>query len=69
MLLLSSVDFSKINFCKIFFLGVSTGLDPDQDRHSVGPDLCTNCLQRSSAVDKITANRQRVNGHKTIDGL
>ena len=25
---------------------VSNGLDPDQDRHSVGPDLDPNCLQR-----------------------
>ena len=31
---------------------VSNGLDPDQDRHSVGPDLGPNCLQRLSAVDK-----------------
>ena len=27
-------------------------LDPDQDRHSVDPDLGTNCLQRLSADDK-----------------
>ena len=26
--------------------------DPDQDRHSVGPDLGPNCLQRLSADDK-----------------
>ena len=69
MLLLLSADFSKINFFKIFFLGVSNSLDPDQDRDSVGPDLYPNCLQRSSADDKITTNRQRVNGHKTIKGL
>ena len=25
---------------------VSNGLDPDLDRHSVGPDLNPNCLQR-----------------------
>ena len=30
---------------------VSYGLDPDQDRHSVGPDLDPNCLQRLSAGD------------------
>ena len=24
-------------------------MDPDQDRYSVGPDLCPNCLQRLSA--------------------
>ena len=28
-------------------------LDPDQDRHNVGPDLGLNCLQRLSANDKI----------------
>ena len=28
---------------------VSNGFDPDQDRHSVGPDLSPNCLQRLSA--------------------
>ena len=27
-------------------------LDPDQDQHSVGPDLGPNCLQRLSADDK-----------------
>ena len=34
------------------FLSVSNGLDPDQDRSSVGPDLGPNCLQRFSADDK-----------------
>ena len=28
------------------------GLDTDQDRRSVGPDLGPNCLQRLSADDK-----------------
>ena len=27
---------------------MSNGLDPDQDRHFVGPDLGLNCLQRSN---------------------
>ena len=31
---------------------VSNSLDPDKDRHSVGPDLGPNCLQRLSADDK-----------------
>ena len=31
---------------------VSNGLDPEQDRHSVGPDLGPNYLQRPSADDK-----------------
>ena len=31
---------------------MSNGLDPDQDVHSVRPDLGSNCLQRLSADDK-----------------
>ena len=31
---------------------MSKGLDPDQDYHSVGPDLDPNCLLRLSADDK-----------------
>ena len=31
---------------------VSSGLNPDQDRRSVGPDLGLNCLQRLAADDK-----------------
>ena len=30
---------------------VSNGLDPDQAGHSVGPDLCPNCLQKLNADD------------------
>ena len=30
----------------------SNNLDPDQDRHSVGPDLDPKCLQCLSAEDK-----------------
>ena len=33
-------------------LSESNGLDPDQDQHSVGPDLGLNCLQRLSADNK-----------------
>ena len=29
---------------------VANSLDPDQDRHFVGPDLGPNCLQRLSAA-------------------
>ena len=28
---------------------VSNDLDPDQGKHSVGTDLCSNCLQRLTA--------------------
>ena len=31
---------------------MSNSLDPDQDRHSVSPDLGPNCLLRLSAEDK-----------------
>ena len=31
---------------------VSNGLDPDQERPCVGPDLCPNCLPRLSVDDK-----------------
>ena len=52
--------FSKSTFSKNSFrntIRVSNGLDPDQDRRSVGPDLGPNCLQRLSADD---ISRQRV---------
>ena len=54
--------FSKITFTKNSFtktIKVSNRLDPDQDRHSVGPDLGPNCLQGLSADDTSTS-RQRV---------
>ena len=56
VLLLSADFFFKINFFKKYFRNiiiVSNSLDPDQARHSVGPDLGSNCLQRLSADDKI----------------
>ena len=31
---------------------MSNRLEPDQDRHLVGPDLGPNCLQKLSAVKK-----------------
>ena len=36
---------------------MSNSFDPDQDRHSVWPDLCPNCLQRLLADD---TSKQRV---------
>ena len=47
--------FFKITFSKDSFMGsirVSNGLDPDQDRCSVVPDLGPNRLQRLSADNK-----------------
>ena len=56
MLLLLSADFFfNINFSKNSVRNtiiVSNGLEPDQDRQNVGPDLGPNCLQRLSADDK-----------------
>ena len=49
MLLLSSADFfSNLTFSKNSFrnpIRVSSSLDPDQDRHSVGPDLVQTVYQ------------------------
>ena len=42
---------------------MSNGLDSDQDRQNVGPDLCLNCLQRLSADDKscLKSTMERIN--------
>ena len=42
------LTFSKLTFSKKSFwntIRASKGLDPDQNRHSAGPDLGRNCLQ------------------------
>ena len=56
-MILSSTDFFKKKFfsksCFKNTVRVQNGLDPDQDRHSFGPDLGPNCLQRSSLDSKI----------------
>ena len=54
-LLLSSVDFIKIKCFKNFFrhsIRVSNGLDPDQDRHLVGPDLDPNRFKFSKIISR-----------------
>ena len=51
MLLLLSADFLQNNSF-MSTIRVSYSLEPDQDRHFVGPDLGPNCLQRLSADDK-----------------
>ena len=54
MLLLSTAD-SKLILQKNYVMNniiVSNSLDPDQDRHSVSPDLGPNCFQRLSEEDK-----------------
>ena len=45
--------FSKLTFFLNYFtIRVSNGLDSDQHRHCVGPDLGPNCLQRLSEDNK-----------------
>ena len=63
LLLLSSADFLKSTFQKQSFrntIRVSNSLDPEQDRHSVGPDLGPNCLQGLSADEKVGGSKERV---------
>ena len=43
---------SKIFLQEHLSIRVPEGLDPDQDRQSVSPDLGPNCLQKLSAEDK-----------------
>ena len=51
---------SKLTFKKIRnTFRVLNGLDPDQERHSVGPDLGPNCLQRLSADDKSHSKQEK----------
>ena len=54
-LLLSADFFQNKLFQKILSgsrsIRVSNGLDPDQDQHSVGPDLGPKCLQRLVSAD------------------
>ena len=45
----SAIAYTVSNTCTI---RMSNSLNPDQGRHSVGPDLGPNCLQWLSADDK-----------------
>ena len=65
MLLLSSLDFyqKKKILQKILIrktIRESNGLEPDQNRLSVSPDLGPVCLRRLSADDKVAAIKDRV---------
>ena len=53
---LLSADFFQISFLEK--PSKSHSLDPDQDKHYVGPDLGPSCLKRLSADD---SSRQRAN--------
>ena len=50
LMIFFKIKFSKNSFRKT--IRVSNSLDPNQDRHSVGPDLGANCLQRLTADEK-----------------
>ena len=69
MLSLSSADFfSKLTFSQNSFrntVRMSNNLDPDKDRHYVGPDLGQNCLQSLSA-DEVTTSKERFKTFITI---
>ena len=39
---------------------MSKGMDPDQNRHFVGPGLGPNCLQRFSTSGKSSLSKERV---------
>ena len=60
MLFLSSVDF----FFQIYpyrnIIRVLNGLDPDQDQHSVSPDLGPNCLKSYQQMTETVASKERV---------
>ena len=68
MLLLASVDFfQKKHFLQknlSVTLSVSNGLDPDQDRRSVGPVLGPDCLQR---LLDVASSKTRINEALRID--
>ena len=48
---------------------MSNGLDPDQNRHSVGPDLGQNFLQRYQQATIDVTNRERIEITIVITGL
>ena len=61
------------NFFSMFrhTTSVSNGLNPDQDRRYVGPDLGLNCLQSLSADDNSSrrCSRERVKGIFVISAM
>ena len=61
------IFYHLLTFSKLNFLRVSNCLDPDQDRHSVGPDLGPNCLQRLTADEKkLPLARKRLFGMRWV---
>ena len=59
---LLSADFFQNQLLQKILLGplsVSNRLEPDQDRHLVGPDLGPNCLQILSADNKTHRQQEK----------
>ena len=46
---------------------MSSSSGPDQDRHSVGPDLGLNCLQRLSGNDKTIQTKLKAIPYLCVD--
>ena len=64
--------FKKKKFSKYSFkntIRVSNSLDQDQDRHSVGPDLDPNCLQRLSTYHHADMQQKSWLARKEITGV
>ena len=64
MLLSLSADFfSKLKKKFRNTISVPNGLDPNQARHFVGPDLGPKCMQRLSADDKSRRYQEKARNH------
>ena len=67
MFLLSSADFFKSTFSTITYrstIRVSNILYPDQDRHSVGPDLGPTVCKVYQQKRKVAPSKERVKGFR-----
>ena len=50
------------DFCRLLIvIRASNRFDPDQVRHSIGPDLKKNICKRVSADERVATSRLRVN--------
>ena len=59
MHLLSFADFKKNYFRNT--IRKSNRLDPDQDRHSVSPDLAPNCFKDYQQMTKVAVRMETIN--------
>ena len=60
MFFLSAGFFSKLTKSFMNTIRVSNSLDPDQDRHCVGPDVCPSCLQSYQQTTKVPLARKEL---------